>query len=234
VVLATGRPYTGVKSYLENLGMNQEKDFCITYNGALVQKANNGETVVKTTISYDDYRFLEKLSRKIGSHFQALDRQAIYTANRDISHYTVRDSFVANIALVFCEVENMRHDIELLKLMMIDEPSILDKAISQIPEDVKRKYTFLKSTPYYLEILNKKVDKGAGVRDLAESLDIYPEEIMAIGDQENDIAMIRYAGVGVAMGNAIDSVKEIADFTTCTNIEDGVARAIERFALVNI
>ncbi|WP_312974289.1 HAD hydrolase family protein, partial [Atlantibacter hermannii] len=54
---------------------------------------------------------------------------------------------------------------------------------------------------------------------------------MAIGDQENDIAMLEYAGIGVAMGNAIDSVKAVADFETKTNLEDGVAYAIEKFVL---
>ena len=89
----------------------------------------------------------------------------------------------------------------------------------------------LKSAPYFLEILHKSVTKGTGVKALADVLNIKPEEIMAIGDQENDIAMIEFAGVGVAMENAIPSVKEAADFVTKTNLEDGVAYAIEKFAL---
>jgi hydroxymethylpyrimidine pyrophosphatase-like HAD family hydrolase len=68
----------------------------------------------------------------------------------------------------------------------------------------------LKSAPYFLEILDKRVNKGTGVKSLADALGIKPEEIMAIGDQENDIAMIEFAGVGVAMDNAIPSVKEAA------------------------
>lgn len=66
---------------------------------------------------------------------------------------------------------------------------------------------------------------------LAGKLGIKPEEVMTLGDQENDIAMIEYAGVGVAMDNAIPSVKEIANFVTKSNLEDGVAYAIEKFAL---
>ncbi len=88
----------------------------------------------------------------------------------------------------------------------------------------------LKSAPYFLEILDKRVNKGTGVKSLADVLGIKPEEIMAIGDQENDIAMIEYAGVGVAMDNAIPSVKEVANFVTKSNLEDGVAFAIERCA----
>ncbi|MBK4714338.1 MULTISPECIES: sugar-phosphatase [Tenebrionibacter/Tenebrionicola group] len=231
VVLTTGRPYAGVRRYLQTLKMDQQDDYCITYNGALVQKASDGGTVVQTTLSYDDYRYLERMSREVGSHFHALDRHKLYTANRDISYYTVHESYVATIPLVFCEAENMPRDIALLKVMLIDEPEILDNAIARIPQEVKARYTLLKSAPYFLEILDKRVDKGTGVRSLAQALGIGADEVMAIGDQENDIAMIEYAGTGVAMGNAIDSVKKAADFITRANLEDGVAHAIERFAL---
>lgn len=66
---------------------------------------------------------------------------------------------------------------------------------------------------------------------LAGKLGIKPEEVMTLGDQENDIAMIEYAGVGVAMDNAIPTVKEIANFVTKSNLEDGVAWAIEKYVL---
>jgi hypothetical protein len=115
--------------------------------------------------------------------------------------------------------------------MMIDEPAILDKAIARIPADVKEKYTVLKSAPYFLEILDKRVNKGTGVKALADTLGIQPKEIMTLGDQENDIAMIEYAGMGVAMENAIPAVKEVANFVTKSNLEDGVAYAIEKFVL---
>ena len=139
----------------------------------------------------------------------------------------MHESFVATIPLVFCEAEKMDPETQFLKVMMIDEPEILDKAISRIPAEVKEKYTVLKSAPYFLEILDKRVNKGTGVKSLADALGIKAEEVMAIGDQENDIAMIEYAGVGVAMDNAIPSVKEIANFVTKSNLEDGVAYAIE-------
>ncbi len=76
VVLTTGRPYAGVHSYLKELHMNQPGDYCITYNGALVQKAADGSTVAQTALSYDDYRFLEKLSREVGSHDAPRDKCA--------------------------------------------------------------------------------------------------------------------------------------------------------------
>lgn len=229
VVLATGRPYIGVKRYLEQLDMQSADDYCITYNGALVQKAASGECVAETTLGYDDYRYLEGLSRELGVHFHALDHHILYTANRDISRYTVHEAALTGMPLQFCEADRMDPAIRFPKLMMIDEPALLDEAITRIPQEAKSRYTILKSAPFYLELLDKRVNKGAGLQALAERLQLQPENVMAIGDQENDMAMLEYAGVGVAMGNAIEPVKAMANFISKTNAEDGVARAIEQF-----
>ena len=82
-----------------------------------------------------------------------------------------------------------------------------------------------------VEVNAAGVDKGTGMLRLGRLLGIRPGEIMTCGDGNNDLPMIRAAGLGVAMGNAIDEVKQAADYITCTNDEDGAAKAIERFAL---
>ena len=112
-----------------------------------------------------------------------------------------------------------------------ETPALLDAAIAALPQETRTRYTVLKSAPFYLELLDKRVNKGTGVQALAEVLGLKPENVMAIGDQENDMAMLHYAGTGVAMGNAIDAVKAVADFVTKTNGEDGVAHAIKHFVL---
>ncbi|WP_114192846.1 sugar-phosphatase [Edaphovirga cremea] len=231
IVLATGRPYIGVKRYLMELDLLQEGEYCITNNGALVQQAASGECVAEVTLSFEDYLYFEKLSRTLGVHFHALDYNTLYTANKDISEYTVHESSMTGIPLKYRAVEEMDPTLSFPKVMMIDTPALLDKAIKQIPEEIKQRYTILKSAEYYLEILDKRVNKGEGVKALAERLNIPRENIMTLGDQENDIAMLEYAGVGVAMGNAIESVKAVSQFVTKSNMEDGVAYAIEKFVL---
>ena len=81
------------------------------------------------------------------------------------------------------------------------------------------------------ELISDKTDKGTGLRILAERLGVEPAHIMAVGDQLNDLPMIRYAGLGVAMGNASDTVRQAAAWVTGNNREDGAAKAIERFCL---
>ena len=78
-------------------------------------------------------------------------------------------------------------------------------------------------------MLNTNVNKGSAVQKVAEHLKITPEKIMCIGDQGNDLAMLKYAGLGVAMGNAPEEVKKVAKFVTLSNEEHGVAVAINKF-----
>jgi Cof subfamily protein (haloacid dehalogenase superfamily) len=114
---------------------------------------------------------------------------------------------------------------------MIDDPEILQKAVDNLPQEVYEKYTVVRSAPFFLEFLNKEVNKGVGVEMLAKHLGVKREEVITMGDAGNDLHMIEYAGMGIAMGNAFDEVKEAANYITDSNNEDGVAKAIEKFVL---
>lgn len=231
IVLASGRPFIGVQEYLRELGLEAEGNYCISNNGGLIHHAHNGDILFETLLSYEDYRFFEALSHQIGSHFHALDRNTLYTANRDVSPYTVRESFITAISLHYCPAEEMDPATRFPKVMMIDHPEILDAAIARIPPEVFERYTLMKSSGFFLEILHKDADKGKGVAKLAEFLGIARQNVMCIGDHGNDLAMVEYAGVGVAMGNAEPAIKEAAQFVTTSNKEDGVAVAINKFVL---
>jgi hypothetical protein len=83
----------------------------------------------------------------------------------------------------------------------------------------------------YLEMVDVQVNKGRALGYLAGSMGISANEVLAIGDSMNDVDMLEYAGIGVAMGNANEKVKAVADFITLLNTEDGVAFAVEKFVL---
>jgi Cof subfamily protein (haloacid dehalogenase superfamily) len=117
------------------------------------------------------------------------------------------------------------------KMMMIDQPAILDAAIARLPTGFAERFTSLKSSASFLDIFDGRAGKGPSLKRLADRLGIDRESIMALGDHENDIAMLEFAGTSVAMGNAIPAVKQAARYETATNAEDGVARAIEMFVL---
>lgn len=225
VAICTGRPYSGAAGYFEELGLSD--DFVICYNGAIVQHIKSGEQIAHYSLTHEDFLEIDTMARRLDVHLHLMDDKFIYTSNRDISPYTVRESFLVGMPVKYRTQEEITPDFSIIKMMMIDEETILDEAIAKLPDWFFEKYTALRSADFYFEILNKETDKGRGLERLAEHLGISQSETMAIGDNENDLAMIRYAGTGVAMGNAIQSVKDAADVIVADNDHDGVAEAIQ-------
>ncbi|MBM7637060.1 sugar-phosphatase [Streptococcus saliviloxodontae] len=230
VVIATGRPIPGVQSLLNQLQLNQEGDYVITFNGGLVQDTATGNDIVKETLTYEDYLDIEFLSRKLNVHMHAITKEGIYTANRNIGKYTVHEATLVDMPIYYRTPEEMTNK-EIVKIMMIDEPEILDQAIANIPQEFHDKYTIVKSKPFYLEIMNKKVSKGNAIIHLADKLGISMDETMAIGDEENDRAMLEVVGTPVVMENGVPSVKALAKHITKSNNDSGVAHAIREWVL---
>lgn len=231
IVLATGRPTIGVMPLIKELGLDNDHGFIITYNGGMIQNAGTQEILIQHPLPFEDYLDVELLARKLGVHFHVQDDKRMYTANRDISEYTIHEAFLTGIPVCYRAVSEMTPDMKIIKSMMVDHEDILDEAIDNVPETFKEKFAMVKSAPFYYEILNKQATKGEATKELAELLKINPEEVMAIGDNENDLSMIEVAAIGVAMGNAVPVVKEAADKITKTNDEHGVAHAINEWVL---
>ena len=107
----------------------------------------------------------------------------------------------------------------------------LDQQIEKIPAQFKADYEVIKTRSNLLEFMPKGVTKAFGLDHLAQYLGMTSDEVMALGDEENDLSMIEYAGMGVAMANAVEKVRQAADYITLSNEQDGVAKAVEKFVL---
>lgn len=231
IVLASGRPLDGLHKPLAELNLISDDEYVLCYNGALAVTAKTGKILSQCTLTGKDCKKLFKLSEELKVHCHAFSaKQGLIT--NEISHYT---AYEAEMNEMQCHIINPYTDIAddeiITKLMFIDPPEILKKAVDKIPEWVYTDYNAFSSTPFFFEITNKAVDKGTGLKQLAESLNITQEEVIACGDENNDYSMIKYAGLGVAMGNAIDKIKAVSDYITDTNDNDGVAKVIEKFIL---
>ncbi len=125
---------------------------------------------------------------------------------------------------------NSRGQIQAIaKACFVGSQELLDSVEDQVKQDWGQDFNVLRTDARFLELLNPKVNKGQGLKELCERLKIAPEEVMAIGDERNDLAMFAFAGTSVAMGNGNDLVKQAADYVTSSNDEDGIAQAIEKF-----
>ena len=117
------------------------------------------------------------------------------------------------------------------KVVVAIDEAYLNERIKEIPASFYERFEIIKTRNNLLEFMPKGITKAYGISLLAKDLGIRAEEIMTLGDEENDLPMIEYAGLGVAMANAIPLVKEAADVVTDTNDQDGVAKAVEKYIL---
>ena len=110
--------------------------------------------------------------------------------------------------------------------MYVDEPDYLDSVIAKFPDEIYKKFNIVKSAPFFLEFLKPEADKWYAIEALAKHLGVKNEEIMTFGDEKNDYLMVKNAGMGIAIGNAIKEVKDVAKYITVKNYENGIAHAL--------
>ena len=214
VVLTTGRPLKAMELFLNELGVaNQEDEYTITFNGGLVQR-NTGEILDKTVFAYDDV-ICEGTVYQIQS-----DHESLYqTCNPALTFESVS----------FADLSSQQ---TYNKCVTAYAPDLLDRGIAQFSSDLFDKYEIFKSRDMLLEWSPKNVHKANGLEKLISHLEIEQSEVMTCGDEANDLSMIKWAGLGVAMQNAVAAVKEVANVVTpMTNDEDAVAWAIEKHVL---
>jgi Cof subfamily protein (haloacid dehalogenase superfamily) len=231
IVLTTGRPLTGVVDYLDELGLNHSDDqYAVTYNGGMVQ-TTSGQALGGAQLSRADYVELRQLADELGAYLQVETLEAAYTADKDVNFWAIRENFIIKMPLHIKPLSEMTDDMDYVKFMLIGEEAEINRYRDSLPQAIQDKYYIVKSTPHHLEFMNKKATKGGGLRVLAERLGLSIDQTMALGDQQNDITMIEAAGLGVAMANAVDEVKAVADAQTTSQNEDGVGVAIEKWVL---
>ena len=231
VVLATGRPLSGVQDYLTQLHLaNQSGQFAITYNGSVVQ-TTAGEQLGGHELSLADYKKFKAIAEKYNSYIQVESLSYAITANTMVNRFANGENNMVRMPLKFQLVSDMTTDEHYVKFMFIDEAEKIDELAEHMPQELKDEYYIVKSTPNFLEVMHKQSTKGNGLQLLADKLGIDMSETMALGDQHNDLTMISASGIGVAMANAVPEVKATADVMTTSQNEDGVGLAVEKWVL---
>lgn len=230
VVLASGRPLEGMLPQLKELGLTGDDDFVICYNGSLVKRVSDGETVRQQILCGKDAKQLAVLAADLGVFIHAFSpvRGLITPQNNP---FTDHEAEINGIGINMLDFAELSDDEEIIKTMLVAEPEILSKAVSALTGDLHEQFTVVQSSPFFLEFLNKQSNKGVGVQSVAELLNIERDHIICMGDAENDHHMIEYAGLGVAMENATEQTKALADYITVSNDDSGVAAVIEQFIL---
>ena len=226
LVLASGRPISGLLDVFKSLDIDPTNHYLIGFNGAVVVKTSDYSIIYERTIKLD-------LAQSILKHVKQFPLTAILSRHKDLlvenpdGYHVQGEAKMNHMNLVVVKSLIDILDYNPNKILLSGEPKLIDMYIDDIKQPFTHQVDFVKSAPFYLEIVVKDVNKGISLDSLCQTLNIKSSEVMAIGDNYNDLSMIEYAGHGVAMGQADDFIKERAQFITLSNEEDGVAYAIQ-------
>lgn len=228
VVLASGRPTFGMKHIAKELALDEFGSFILSFNGGKIINCRTNEEMFSSTLTPESIRQLFSISRREGVFIHTYVGEEIIT--EDANPYTTIESELTGlpIKLVNSFVKEVNEPV--VKALMVDHPDKLKIVEEKLQKELDD-FSIMRSKPFFLEFTEKGVTKGTSLDQLIKTCQIKREEVIAIGDSYNDLSMIEFAGLGVAMGNAPDDIKEVANFVTDTNMNDGVAKVVEKFIL---
>lgn len=226
VTLASGRPSVGMFELLRTLNIHKKNNYFLSYNGGNITSALSNEILFSDALLPETVQLFAEIANTSGSSLICYDSHNIYTQKAN-------DQSTLEASLNGCKI--IETTIEKLKLL--NTPKMI---IADTEEKVKKMYDELLplysndfnlaiSMPIFLEITSKNVDKARSLERLCTHLDIAIKDVVACGDGGNDLSMIKFAGVGVAMDNAPLYIKDEADYITSSNDEDGIVQVIEQF-----
>ena len=234
VVLASGRPTNGVQPLAEALELNHYGGFILSYNGAQIINAQTGDLLFEKRIDTKMIPYLNRKSKENGFTIFTYHKDFILTDNPDNKH-VLEEAELNGMRVV--GVENFAEAIDFSPCKCILTSDDEERLVS-LENHWKRRLAgaleAFRSEDYFLEVAPHFINKGNTLAVLMEMLHVTTEEVMAIGDGVADVPMLQLAGLSVAMGNARDSVKACADFTTLPNNMEGAAVAIEKAILATI
>lgn len=228
VALCSARPVPGLYKDMRTLELENYHGMLISYNGGKILRADDKKVLHQQV-------FPRELAKEVLRHLENYpvtpiidDGERFYVTDKD--GYKVQHECWNN-QMECTEVPSLTDylNFDLVKILMSVQPEELWNILPKVSKPFENDLVFVRTAPFYIEAMPKGLNKAEGLRRTCELLHISPEEVIAFGDAENDLEMIKFSGRGVAMGNACDALKEAADEITLTNNEDGIAHSLEHF-----
>ena len=230
LVLASGRPTFGIAALANQLQLADYGGYVLSYNGGRIidwcEKTVIFSQVVDPKLVPILYDFAEKAQLPIVTYLP----EAIL-ASKNEGEYLAEEARINGMPVVVAQnfvEEAMQIAGGSTKFLIPGEPELLIQLESEMKAALSEQMEVFRSAPFFLELPPKGIDKAQSLQRLLTHLGLERESLMAFGDGFNDLSMIQFAGQGVAMANAVEEVKSIADFVTTSNEEDGIAHALEQ------
>lgn len=229
-VLASGRPAPGMRRYEHELELERYGGYLLSQNGARILASHTGEVIYQKALPLEIVPGLYEFARENGCGLATHKGNAVISAFAPDAYVSL-EAHINGLSVRQVESFPDFVDFDIYKCFMTadgEKAAVLERELQKIYGE---KAAIYRSEPYFIEIVPVGVDKGDSLRRLMEHIGIPREDVVCCGDGFNDISMMQYAGVGVAMGNAQQVVKDAADYVTASNDEDGIVQVIDRFFL---
>lgn len=230
VIITSGRHPIGVQPIADDLMLERYGGYIMSFNGGKIIDCRTGQTIVSKLFPREYLSDIVSVVADTNITMITFDDKKIYASNK-VNDYTYieRDVLKTDMVVVDDFVSSIKFDIN--KILLAGEPDELDACQAVLKKRYDGLLDIYKSAPYFLELMPFGISKGSMLAQLLPKIGVDREELIAFGDNYNDMTMIGYAGMGVAMGNGEAEVKKIASYICESNDEDGVAKTIEKFVL---
>ena len=228
VVLSSGRPVSGVEYLAKELELDKHHGFILSLNGGKIIDFTTKEVLYNQTLPMELNPLITDFLRKGSPNVLTYLDDGLYTEQPDLPEI----QFISKVSrLKIKRVKDLGREIPVPtnKIMTVGEPDRMAKLEQEIREYFGDQVSVFRSEASYLEVMPPNVSKAKGLARLLDHLHLTREQLIAFGDGFNDVPMIEFAGMGVAMANAQEPVRRVADFVTRSNEEDGIAYALDRF-----
>ena len=253
IMIASGRPIDSVKTISKEIG---SENYFISGTGSIIYDIKKDEIIYENvlkkqkaleiikiceenSIFYNVYTEKEIIAKNLQYNVLYYHKENLTKSEEDKTHVNIVEDIYDYIEktdskvlkVMICDKHQTIFNAIIRKLKEVDDIEVLEvshmsrKIIRQGTEEIPIEY-------FYTEISAKNVDKWTALEFLKEKLQISSEEIVAIGDNVNDKKMIEKSGYGIAMGQSAPQIKEIADYVTDSNVDDGVANALDKLLLI--
>ena len=228
IVLASGRPTYGIVPIADKLELEKYGGYILSYNGGEITNWQTGELMYENVLDADVLPYLYQCAKDNRFAIVTYKDKYVLTEHPD-DEYVLKEA-ILNV-METKKVDNFLEaiDFPVAKCLIVGEAERLAVLEKEMHEALKERMGVYRSEPYFLELVPKGIDKAQSLAGLLEKIGATKDEMIAIGDGFNDLSMIQYAGLGVAMANAQEVVRQAADYITLSNEEDGVAAVVEKF-----
>ena len=229
IVIVSGRSYASTKQYIRELAL---PDLTVSLNGAYIQDPADDRLVAGFPVDIGIAGEILKDIEPFQVHVNFYNGEKVFC---QLSQGSPSEQGIAYGRMNRIEIDyvdslaDLSKTVQAGKLLMNADREKLEPIKELLDKKYGDRLNIVFSKPYFLEVTDKEASKGAALLKVAEMYAIAPEEVIAIGDGENDLSMLRSAGLGIAVANAKEAIKREAGFVTLSNDESGVAFAINKY-----